>query len=750
MYEKVLTPHFCYNRHIMTGAERMERRENPLFPPFSEKVFQETRAVRITPELLQGRREVPGITIDGPLSKDLDDAIWLERQNGGHAIYVSIADVSSIVTSGSELDNEAYQRATTRYFGGGNSPMIPRPLSEDLLSLVEQQKRPTVTVGIPLDTNMDMGNVTIEPTVLESKKKLAYQEVDEAMRDKDHPLNTSFNEYYRVAKKLLEKRRENGALAVYDIFKGIATTEEGMVVALKPEDRHMANVIIQEFMILTNQAIAQYFAENDIPALFRNHTAKAIAPDRRVILQDIENASDYPATFNLNTLRQRVAVSLNKASYGSELEGHYGLNLPAYVHFTSPIRRYADLVNHRILLASLKGEPLPYTPDQLRTVAEHLNNTERGIKDARSAALKERAYSRARNAAETSRLIRLSDTDFTTLIKVASREGKMTDEVGDAMIERLKSGKLPINDVFRILLEPQERTETWERVHGETITWLRENPAHATTIATMAKQSLGWPNITFETSFMGPDHARTFTTRATIKIRDIEIVSDEIKAGTQKASQQLATVDLLATMVGQKGKDEEVSSEAISPRSETILWQQRREKVSQHPEVSMKNALQEICQGRGWQLPLYSVEQSGPSHLPTFTARVELTINGKKVASEPVVGTNRKDAEQRAAANLLEKLGVNPTQQIQSEVRPVEVVNDNYIGALQTIAQRRRWPLPSYEVSQVGGSANDGFSCTIKVYTDSGIVTLKGYGKNSKEARQKAAEAILDQISEIQ
>jgi ribonuclease R len=507
----------------------------------------------------------------------------------------------------------------------------------------------------------------------------------------------------------------------------------------------MSNIVIQEFMILANQAVAHYFAENDVPALFRNHTTKTIAPDREVILQDIENATNYPDTFNMNTLRQRVAVSLNRAYYGPELMGHYGLNVPAYVHFTSPIRRYADLVNHRILLAHLKGETIPYTPDQLRTIGEHLNTKEKSIKDARSSAMKERAYSHVRNAAETNRFGRISVKDFSTLIKVAAREGKMTDEIGNEMITRIKNGTAPINDIFMMLLEPQERIDAWKNVHNEIINWLIENPSHATTIATMAKQSLDWPNIEFDTSVIGPDHSRTFTTRATIQLNNTEITSEQVKDNTQKGSQQLATVNLLATIVGQTEIKERIIED--SPTTKSVLGQQTE---TQKLQISTKNILQEVCQKNGWPLPSYKVDLEGPSHMPTFKALAELTVEGRNITSDEVIASNKKDAEQKAAESLLEKLGVDSTQRLQPEVKPLKVVNDNYIGALQTIAQRNHWKIPSYEVSQVGKSATDGFSCTLTVYTDTGIETVKGFGKNSKEARQKAAEAIFYQISGLQ
>jgi dsRNA-specific ribonuclease len=295
-----------------------------------------------------------------------------------------------------------------------------------------------------------------------------------------------------------------------------------------------------------------------------------------------------------------------------------------------------------------------------------------------------------------------------------------------------------------MLLDPQEKTEAWERVHGEIISWLKENPAHAVGIANIATQKLGWSNVEYDTTVEGQPHARTFTSRATLKINDNEIVSDEVKASTQKASQQLATVDILAQIVEQKGNIEQVDAGADRPRPETVLWQQSEKQRPQEPQISTKNALQELCQGQGWQLPSYTVEQSGPDHKPSFTAKAQLVIGDRRVVSDEVSGVNRRDAEQRAAANLLEKLGVNPAQQVQREAKPVEVVNNNYVSALQTIIQRKGWRLPKYEVSQT----EDGFSCTVRVYAEEGEITLTGEsGRNSRQARQKAAEAIFQQIS---
>lgn len=194
---------------------------------------------------------------------------------------------------------------------------------------------------------------------------------------KDEQLNTGLVEMLRdmsvIAQQLLDQRRLAGALAIYDIMEGWAVSEEGFMFKLRPEERHLANVIIQEFMILANQTVATFCAENDIPSLYRNHTARACAPDSAIeLLDDVRNAMDNPEHFDVRTLQRRMTLLVNRAHYAPVLRGHFGLNLAAYCHFTSPIRRFADLVVHRQLKAFLTDKKMPYSKEQLLEIGEYI------------------------------------------------------------------------------------------------------------------------------------------------------------------------------------------------------------------------------------------------------------------------------------------------------------------------------------------------------------------------------------------
>jgi len=219
---------------------------------------------------------VKGITIDGPSSGDLDDAFWLEREpQGGYRLQVSIADVGSLITPHTTpaLDETAFQRSFTRYYADRNTPVLPRELSEGALSLLQGQPRPTITISIPFDTHLRAGEPQIQRTALCNERRFAYGEVDEEI---DHPRTTfapMLQDAYHLAWRLLQARRAKGALALYDLNTGWITTEEGSLIRLPEGQRHKAQIIIQEWMIVTNQSLALYFAQQGLPALYRNHAA---------------------------------------------------------------------------------------------------------------------------------------------------------------------------------------------------------------------------------------------------------------------------------------------------------------------------------------------------------------------------------------------------------------------------------------------------------------------------------------------
>jgi len=595
----------------------------------------------LTEELFEGREEVMGITIDGPTSLDLDDAIWLERKKGDYIAHVSIADVGSVVGVGSDIDQKARKQGFTHYFARGNKPMLPKELSEDALSLHEGQKRPTITISVPIGENLEVGESTLRRTSLVSARKLSYEQSERIMgSDKDIFLGDA----YHLSRRLFEKRKADGALVFFDKRSGLSTTEEGNVVHLDNTERYNSHLLIQEFMILANRAVAEYFAQNNIHGLFRNHTARTSAPNRGDLLSDMETTLSEGNPGRIDTFRQRLNLVLERASYAPTLSGHYGLNLPAYMHFTSPIRRFPDLVNNRQLSATLRGEDPPYDLEHLTIMAEGINNLENVVKNRKAAYFKEKGREESRRAIIYNRLGNLDTRGFFRVVKLAVIEARLTSEVEDNIYTRLDAGELQARDLYTILLESNRNNKEWGRVRERTMAWLEENPHHAASVITMGTQSLQWSPPVYQTTAKGPDHSRSFTSVGLVNIGGRSYSSEPQTASSKKEAEQYAAISLLENVL------------ELGSKSRNVVGRKEPQKDYRVPAENYKGKLLEICQQQRLALPMYNSSRSGPPHQPEFTAIAQLTIGGKEYESESSIAPNLKAAEQLASKSLLEKI----------------------------------------------------------------------------------------------
>ena len=383
------------------------------FPP---QAIAQAKTLALQDHLWQ-RPQVQGITIDGPDSRDLDDAIWIEPTATGAILSVHIADVAELVEPGSILDKVAIARTQTQYFKVGNAPMLPRPLSEDKLSLLAYQDRPTLTVQVTLNKNAEIQQTEILESWLRSSKRFDYAEAEAAQKDLQHPFQAVLQSAYLWAEQLYRNRLNAGAIGSTLTAQGQWLTEEGSLIQGKV---HSSHLLIQEFMILANRAVAQWLAEQDIPMLFRNHTARAIAPDRETMYATMLTLGSPAA------IRQRLASWLNRAEYGPALVGHFALNLPAYCHFTSPIRRLADLINHRIVKARLRGQDSPYSKTELEQLGKHIGQVTKDLEQATSDYFKEKHQEVYQaQVQDTAELSNTSEKEFSKLLKYA------IDKAGD-------------------------------------------------------------------------------------------------------------------------------------------------------------------------------------------------------------------------------------------------------------------------------------------------------------------------------
>ncbi|WP_375259391.1 ribonuclease R [Citreimonas sp.] len=376
---------------------------------FPEDVLAE--ADRMKPAGLKGRedlRELPLVTIDPSDARDHDDAVFAEpdddpKNPGGHVLWVAIADVAHYVRPGSKLDAEARRRGNSSYFPDRVVPMLPDRLSGDLCSLHEGVPRACIAVRMTIDAEGELRRKKFVRGLMRSPASLTYERVQAAMdgRPDDQTeslLDLVIRPLYAAYAALKAARERRQPLNLDLPERKIALDDEGKVVSVDFTQRLDAHKLIEEFMVLANVAAAQVLNEKDVPLLFRVHeeppadkleslrdTAEAagftlakgqvLKTEHLNRLLDQAAGSDDAELINLSTLR-----SMTQAYYSPKNFGHFGLALRDYAHFTSPIRRYSDLVVHRALIAAHGwGDDglSPHEIDKLEQTAQHISDTER-------------------------------------------------------------------------------------------------------------------------------------------------------------------------------------------------------------------------------------------------------------------------------------------------------------------------------------------------------------------------------------
>lgn len=360
--------------------------ENAVFDFFPDEVLRQADAIpqEVDPAALHGRLDLRDkliFTIDGDDAKDFDDAVSLDRLDNGHYLLgVHIADVSHYVTPGSPLDQEAYRRGTSVYYPGHVVPMLPFALSHGICSLNPDVDRLTFSALMEVDKDGRCYGAKFAKSVIRSKARMTYNKVnkilagDEALRGEYAFLVETAQEMNELAHALYKRRIERGALELDIPEAQITVDENGRPVAIQYRDRGESEKLIEEFMLQANEAVAEYMCKRGFPTVYRVHENPD--PEKLRVFAQFARPFGYridPSrpedTFQFQTVlrgakndpRQRILPtlllrSLARARYADECIGHYGLKAKFYLHFTSPIRRYPDLVAHRMLQKALTGE----------------------------------------------------------------------------------------------------------------------------------------------------------------------------------------------------------------------------------------------------------------------------------------------------------------------------------------------------------------------------------------------------------
>ncbi|NOY38855.1 MAG: ribonuclease R [Nitrospirae bacterium] len=385
---------------------------------FPADVTKEARSLSAEiPDDMPGRRKdlqkLPTVTIDGERAKDFDDAISIKLRKFGYTLYVHIADVGYYVPWDSVIDREAKKRGTSVYLPDRVVPMLPKKLSEDICSLKPKVPRFAFTVEMDFSRDGVRINQRFYPSIIRSDERMTYTQVKEILVDEDRKLRKRYDyllKEFELMEELCgvmrERRLKRGSLDFDlpepEVLLDIRGNPEAIVVA----ERNFAHMIIEEFMIAANEAVAENLSAKGVPSIYRIHeppdqskmddilkVVKAVTNIRKKHL----SVKDLP--YILEKVRGRpeedvvnyiVLRSLKQARYSIQNVGHFGLASECYTHFTSPIRRYSDLVVHRILREVLgrkkmKDERMKELEEALPSTAFHCSRRERIADDAERA-----------------------------------------------------------------------------------------------------------------------------------------------------------------------------------------------------------------------------------------------------------------------------------------------------------------------------------------------------------------------------
>jgi ribonuclease R len=360
-------------------------------------------------------RHVPFVTIDGAKARDFDDAVHVAPHGDGYVLSVAIADVSHYVAPGTAMDQEAVERSNSYYFPLSVEPMFPEKLSNGLCSLKPDVPRLAMVARIFFDKHGEPGKTEFEPAVIKSHARLTYTEVNDALVDKKQDirnrlgdLTSMLEECEALALLLLAQRQKRGTLD-FDLPEPVIhLSMHDQSLELHPKVRLFSHRLIEEFMIAANEAVARFLAEKEIPFLYRIHPepnpekleklfqllattnlAQKLPPYRDH--RGLQRLADLAHGTDLEFLVSRMLLrTMMQAKYSPANEGHYGLASEHYCHFTSPIRRYADLQVHRAMKVALGLDKSSQTPTagQLERIADTLNTNERRAMDAEREILK--------------------------------------------------------------------------------------------------------------------------------------------------------------------------------------------------------------------------------------------------------------------------------------------------------------------------------------------------------------------------
>ncbi len=394
----------------MDAGELIElaMREHELPDAFPDAVLRQARSCPVSVDILeythrQDLTHLPFVTIDGERARDFDDAICVLRRGNSFELWVAIADVAHYVPLDSAMDREARLRGNSFYLPDRVVPMLPEALSHELCSLNPHQPRLAMVVRMRIDAARRRHGVRIYEGIIRSRARLNYAQVARWLEEgdatalPDPALRAMLRDAADLSCSLLRSREERGALDL-DLPESEIELQDGEVMHIRRSERTQAHRLIEEMMLITNISVAEELEKHERGLLYRVHPApepaaierlnEFLGPQGMHLPAPRSGKRSHPADWQKvlrradsepwgHVLHRLMLRSMQQACYAPRNQGHFGLSYRSYTHFTSPIRRYADLCVHRQVKAMLRQDSEPFDTAELEAIAKHVSEQER-------------------------------------------------------------------------------------------------------------------------------------------------------------------------------------------------------------------------------------------------------------------------------------------------------------------------------------------------------------------------------------
>jgi ribonuclease R len=682
-------------------------------------------------------------TIDEPHSRDLDDAVGIARNGSGLAVRIAIANPAALVAIGSSEDLAARKQGATIYRGrSATEPMLPRSISEARATLTAGERRAAMLIDLELDgggqiraTHLSEGTITVA-------QRLSYRDVPAIAEDRAHPLHIPMVDAISLARGLLKQRRARGALAIYDQRQSLLTDEEGRVRHYDAGEM-VGHILVQELMVAGNTSVAEFAARNELPFLYRCHEPRISAPRGAAAAESLETwiAGGHASAA---AAAERLSLIAQKARYTSTLTGHYGLNVPAYAHITSPLRRYADLVDQRQLIAFVRGTALPYSQDDLTAIGNELFEAAEALAQATSESYKAPLLARAQFVIESNTghaLRSLADNELGQAVKAALAEG-FAPPLADELRRRMRAGILADKVSVRFI---EGRSSLPPAVADAFIGMVADKPAsamsfvnHARAIGAISDFDVEFQEVAGQPGAIGPAYQATVTMRDADRRMAYTAVAVDVR---KKAAEQAATLQTLCDFMGvprptRSTKEVESPSPTAPAASSTSQL------------TNSKGALLELCQKSKLGMPSFSSTSSGPANAPTFICVVELAANGRTFTARSPETSTKKQAEALAAEALLEQVSRGPGQKDEAQTAAAPPSNAGWaIQQLQEYAQKSRLAPPAYEFTELSKTPST-FECRVQLSRGTDRIEYRATAASKQASKAAAAAGALNILSE--